>query len=262
MKKALSIVKLIGLAVLLTPFAAVADSHEDDERAKLTDVWIMVPKQGMEAQFDAAAKAHMAYRAEQEDSRDWQAFRAVIGDKVNVVQWRYCCFDWADQDAYIVEDDEKGLGAHWNENVHQYVDHYHHYFDTMDWENSHWPEGEDTGPYYGVTSWVWKENAGPGPSEARKKFSQIALKEGWAESGKKWLWHERIGGKGKLMIAIPFSDFADMAPPEQSFFEFMMEQMDSEEEVMELFNTFGSGFSSSDYTVWVHDQNLSAPDDD
>lgn len=258
MKKLMSI---IAIAAMLLPFGTLAEHHED-ERGPLTDVWVMVPKQGMEAQFEEAAAAHMAYRTEQGDSRDWQAYRVVVGSKLNVYQWRYCCFDWGDHDGYIVEDQEKGLGANWNENVHQYVDHYHHYMDEMDWENSHWPQGEERGPYYGVTSWAWKMGAGPGPSEARKKLSQIAKKEGWGEAGNRWLWHERVGGKPTLMIAASFKDFADMAPPEQSFFEFLSEHMDSPEEVSALFTEFGSGFSSSDYTVWMHDEKLSAPNDD
>lgn len=64
------------------------------------------------------------------------------------------------------------------------------------------------------------------------------------------------------MIVSPYANFAAMEPPEQSFFEFVSEKMDSEEEVAALFNQFGSGFSSSDYTVWMYDENLSAPSED
>ena len=246
-------------AALVLPLGAVADHHEEPEQpGPLTDVWLMVPKQGMQAEFTAAAKKHIAFRAKAGESRTWMAFRPVIGDNMNIVQYRACCFDYADQDAYITEDEQLGLSDDWNKNVDQYVDHYHHYLEKNDWENSHWPEGSD-GPYYGATTWTWKQGAGPGPSEVRKKFSQMAKKDGWADAGHNWLWLERMGGEPIIAIVSSFESFADMAPDEQSFFEFIAEKTGSIEDAREMFKTFSSGFESSDYTVWVYDADLSTP---
>lgn len=246
-------------AAMVFPLGALADHHEEQEQpAPLTDVWLMVPKQGMQAEFTEAAKKHMAFRAEAGDSRTWMAFRPAIGHNMNVVHYRACCFDYADQDAYIAEEEKLGLDAHWNENVDQYVDHYHHYLESNDWQNSHWPEGSK-GPYFGATSWTWKQGAGPGPNEMRKKISQMAKNEGWAEAGHNWLWLERIGGEPKIAIVTSFESFADMAPDEQSIFEFIAEKTGSVEEASKMFKKFGSGFESSDYTVWVYDADLSTP---
>jgi hypothetical protein len=248
-------------AALVLPLGALADSHEaPEEPAPLSDVWIIAIKGGMDAKFTEAAKKHMAFRAKAGESRTWMGYRQVIGDKLNVVQYRACCFDYADQDAYMVEDEKLGLADDWNKNVDQYVDHYHHYLEKTDWENSHWPEGSD-GPYYGVTSWTWKEGAGPGPGEARKEFSQTAKKEGWGEAGNghNWLWMHRIGGKDVLSLVISFASFADMAPDEPSFFDFLAEKMGSAEAASEMFTKFGAGFESSDYSVWVYDAEISTP---
>lgn len=249
------------LAALVLPLGALAEQHEAPEQpGPLTDVWWIAVKGGMDAKFTEAAKKHLAFRAKAGETRTWMAFRQVIGDKLNVVQYRACCFDYADQDAYIVEDEKLGLGDDWNKNVDPYVDHYHHYLEKNDWENSHWPEGSD-GPYYGATSWTWKEGAGPGPDEVRKEFSQIAKTEGWGEAGDghNWLWLERIGGKPTLAIVSSFESFADMAPDEPNFFEFLTEKMGSAEKASEMFTKFGAGFESSDYTVWVYDEELSTP---
>lgn len=252
---------ILSLAMLVVPLGVSADSHEEEAPAPLTDVWIMVPKQGMEVQFNEAAAAHMAYRTENEDSRDWQAYRSVIGKHTNVIQYRACCFNWADQDAYVAESNEKGFGDHWNENVHPYVDHYHHYIEETDWENSHWPESETDYKYYGVTSWQLKQGVGPGPSEARKKISQLAKEHGWGDVSNGWLWLSRNGGSPTLMIVSRFENYADMEPPETSFFEMMSEQV-GEETMNELFTTFGSGSASSDYTVWAPVAEISAPSED
>ena len=252
---------LAGVAALLLPLGLPAASHEE-QRAPLTEAWIVVPKPGMEGQFEEAVAAHMAFRDDAGDSRSWQTFTPVIGHNLNVYQFRACCFNWADQDAYVVEDREKSLGENWNANVHQYVDHYHHYLERNDWENSRWPEDGADGPYYGVTTWTWKQGAGAGPGDAREKLSQMAIDGGWGEADNSWLWLQRIGGKPVLAIVSPFASYADMQPPEQSLFEFIAEQMDSEEEAGALFDQFGAGFADSDYTVWVHRPDLSAKSDD
>ncbi len=246
-------------AALILPSAVLADQHEGpQESGPLTDVWMMVPKPGMQAKFTEAAMKHMAFRAKAGESRQWLAFRPVIGDKLNVVQFRACCFDYADQDAYSLEDDKLGLSANWNANVDPYVDHYHHYLDVNDWENSYWPEGSD-GPYYGATSWTWKEGAGPEVDEIRKRFSQMAKTEGWGEAGHNWLWLDRIGGEPVIAVVTSFESYADMAPDKPNFFEFIAEKMGSVEEAGAMFAEFGSGFASSDYTVWMHDEDLSTP---
>ncbi|NNL04079.1 MAG: hypothetical protein HKO85_02235, partial [Xanthomonadales bacterium] len=96
-------------------------------------------------------------------------------------------------------------------------------------------------------------------SEARKKFSKIAKEEGWAGDEHQWLWSSRIGGKSKLLLVVPHSDFADMTPPETTFYEFMTTKM-SADEADAMFDNFGSGFSGSEFTVWMHREDLSIND--
>ena len=253
---------IVSVSVLLLPIGALADAHEDEAQPPLSDVWMVVPKPGMAAEFAEAAAAHMAFRAEAGESREWSAFRVVVGHNMAPIQFRSCCFNWADIDAHVAEEEEKGLGENWNENVDPYVDHYHHYIESTDWENSHWPDEGTDGPYYGVTSWTWKQGAGPGPGEARKKLSQMAINDGWADAGNEWLWITREAGEPKLAIVSSYANFAEMEPPEQNFFEFIAEQMDSEEEAGKAFQSFGAGFKDSDYTVWQYDESLSTTSDD
>lgn len=248
------------LAALLLPVGVVA--QESEAPPPLTDVWMMVAKAGMEPQFEDAIAAHMAFRAEKNDSRKWQTFTPVIGDKLNLYQFRACCFDWADEDAYGAEAEDKGFGKNWNENVHQYVDHYHHYLNRTDWENSYWPDEGTDGPYFGVTTWVLKEDAPSAAGKARKQMSQLAKDGGWGEKGSPWLWLHQIGGKDKLSLVSSKSSFADMAPPEQSFYEFASQQLGSEKKADAMFEQFSSGLASSDYTIWKRRKDLSSPSSD
>jgi hypothetical protein len=260
MKKSSLRMSLLGIAALMLPLALFAQDEAEEAPGPLSDVWMIVVKPGMDAEFNAAMGAHMQFRADAGEANGWDAFRVAVGHDIRPIQMRSCCYEWADLDAQEAEDTELGLSAHFNENVGQFVDHYHHYLERADYENSHWPDGSD-GPYYGVTTWIEKQGAGPASGKAMEKMSQLALNDGWATEDNSWLWLSRIGGKDALLIASSFKDYADMAPPEQTFFEYAAEHM-GEDEAGEMFKDFSKGFSDSDYTIWRHDESLSTPGDD
>ena len=257
MKRTSIFVGMICTAALIVPLS-VTSQEEDAPPGALFDVWMVVPKADMQAEFTAAAAAHAKFRAEAGESRLWQAFRVVLGDSLNVVQYRTCCHEWADFDSFDAEDVEKGLGENWSENVGQYVDHYHHYIESADWENSYWPDEGVDGPYYGVTTWTIKQGSGPASGQARVKLSELAKEHGWARDGIEWLWLSREAGKPVTMLVSSYANFSEMAPQEQSFFELLSEKMGAEE-AGAVFAEFGAGFSDSDYTVWELDEDLSTP---
>jgi hypothetical protein len=250
----LSIASIIGMALLTLPLGLWA---QEDERAPLSDVWLIMPKQGMGTQFEDAVRTHMAFRTDAGETRNWETYGTALGRNPMLYQFRASSINWADQDAYVAEDEEKGLGSNWFANVDQYVDHYHHFIESADYENSNWPTDLGQQTYYGVTSWTWKQGAGPGPNEARKQLSKIAMDEGWDYN---WLWLSRIGGEPTLMIVSPYENFAAMAPPEQEFFDFVAEKLGSEEEAGKIFAQFSAGFAGSSYTIWEHRPDLSSPE--
>ncbi len=255
-------VSLTAIIAFVLPFSVSADNHEEEERKPLTDVWFMVPKQGKEAEFEEALQAHLAYRAETGEARSWMGYRVALGHNIAPIMLRHCCFDWSERDQWVDAEGSEERGAHFAENVHPLVDHYHHYMERTDYENSHWPnDGSASGPYFGVTTWKLKMNAGPGPNEARNKISQAALEAGWGDQGNYWLWISRIGGEPTMMIVNSFENYADMAPPETTFYDFMSDTM-GKEELDELFREFGSAFASADYTIWMYDEDLSTPGED
>jgi len=64
-----------------------------------------------------------------------------------------------------------------------------------------------------------------------------------------------------VQIVTSKENYADMESPEPSFFEFLTEKLGAEEAGM-VFANFGSGFTSSDYTIWRRDDSLSTPSQD
>ena len=98
------------IAALVLPLGAVADHHEAaEQQPPLTDVWLMVPKRGMEADFSQAVAKHMAFRVKAGESRSWMAFRPVLGKNLSVVQYRSCCSDYAGLDKNMAEGAKLGL---------------------------------------------------------------------------------------------------------------------------------------------------------
>jgi hypothetical protein len=260
MKKSSMWASLAGIVVLALPFSIFAQDVEDAP-PPLSDVWVMVVKPGMQAEFNEAAIKHLNFRKDAGEARSWQAFRVVVGEDMTPIEFRSCCFDWADLDAFAATDQEKGLTADFNANVAPYLDHLHHYFEASDWENSHWPETGTGGPFYGVRTWTNKQGAGGAPNAAMVELSQLAKTKGWATDEKNWLWLSRLGGEEKISLVSSFESYADMAPTEQSFFEYAAEKL-GEEAAGKMFNAFGSGFEDSEYTIWKLDESLSTPADD
>ena len=249
---------------MLACATSFADNHEgEDEKAPaLADVWIFVPKADMNDEFEAAMKDYFVWRAEMDDSRDWEAYVPVISHSMNRYMYRNCCFDWADQDTYGAEAQEKGYGDKFNEMVGPYVDHTHRYLEEFDYDNSYWDQDGDQGPYYGVTTWSTAGGPAPEAYAARIKLSQMAIENGWASEDNQWLWHYRIGGSPQMMIVSPFSNWADMAPPEENFRDMLVEAMGDEAEVDALFADFAKGKKEIDYTVWYHAKDLGSISED
>jgi hypothetical protein len=261
MKRTSILVSLAGIAALMLPLSLIAQDEEAEAPAPLSDVWVVVVKPGMETQFNEAMATHIQFRKDAGESRSWQAFRVAVGHNITPIQFRSCCFNWADLDDYEAADTEMGLSENFQATVGQYVEHYHHYLEQSDWENSHWPETGTSGPYYGVTSWTNKQGRGPASGEAKEKLSQLGVTSGWANDDNNWLWLSRIGGDSMTAVVSSYANYAEMEDSDPTFFEAIVEEV-GEEEAGALFGAFGNGFDDSDYTIWVLDESISTPADE
>ncbi len=261
MKKTAILASIAGLAMTVLPFGALAQDDDADAVPPLSDVWVMVVKPGMDDEFNAAVATHLKFRKDAGESRAWNAYRVAAGHNMKPVAFRSCCFNWADLDTHAAETEELGLREHFAANVAQYVDHLHHYLERADIENSHWPDEGTNGPYYSVTTWKVKEGAGPEVREARARISQLALDGDWADGEINWLWFSREIGDAEISLVSSYENYAAMEPPEPSFYEFIVEEI-GQEEADAVFADFSSGFADSDHTIWVHDPDISTPQDD
>ncbi len=249
---------IVAIATALcVPFfmsGAAADSHE--EPGALASVWIVVAKDGHAEQFEAAFKEHIKYRKKKKDPRNWDTYQPAVGKHLDYYHIRYCCFDWADEDAYGAWNETAKTGDHWNENVDPHVASYQHYLEEIDHENNNWPEGTDS-TLVGVTRWVPKAGHGAAISKSRSELSSMAKEHGWP---RKWAWGERIGGGSQVFLASPQPNYAGFAPPEQNFMEFLAEHTGSEETAAEMLKNFSQNFEKSYYTIYRHNKEMSMTD--
>ena len=244
---------LVGIFCLL-PLAATAQ----EAQPPLAEIWMVTPKAGHLSDFQAALKEHTDVRLEHGDPWAWQIYTSIVGDNLNQYAIRYCCATWADLDSYAKWDEANPeVLGHWVETVAPHIEKIQHYFDQIDWSNSHWTA--DAGPfrYFAVTEWGIKGGHEADFTSARKVMSQVAINQGWAADGRNWIWSTTIGGKSRNAIVIPHKNFADMAPGEDTFFEFLSKHMGSEEAAGDLLKKFSSATWGSELTVWEHMPGLS-----
>jgi hypothetical protein len=225
-------------------------------------MWVLTPKADHSDELRDGIKKHMAFRQENGDPRSWQAYTPQLGEELSRVAIRYCCINWADVDSYR----EWSMGAeevadHFDEHVAPHVGHAAHYFESIDWANSHW--NQDGGPYrlYAVTEFHVKPGHNAEFNAALDKMSQIAIEQGWASDRRSWLWMTRIGGSGQTAVVVPHRDYASFDQEEDTFFRFLSEHLGSEDKAAELLRRFGAATSGSDFQIWVHRTDLSMPEE-
>jgi len=253
---------LLGLLAAVF-FLPAASTLAQDPPPPVSEIWVMVPKAGHEQEMSAAIAKHSQHRSEQGDPRQWVAYTPLLGDELNHVAVRSCCHNWADVDGYREWlEAHPAVNAHFGEHVAPHVERYAHYFEEIDWANSHW--NSDGGPYtlFAVTQFALKSGHEADFHAAREKMSQIAINQGWANDERSWLWTTTIGGKSTVSVVVPYKNFAGMGSSGEGFVDFLAQQLGSMEAASELMKQFAGASWGSDYQVWVYEPKLSMKNED
>lgn len=248
----------LALALLATLALYLPPALAQDAPPGLAEVWLITPKPGHGKEFFGAMQKHMAFRKEHGDPWAWQVYTPVLGDELSQVAIRYCCVNWADVDAYgdWSRRSEK-VSAHFDEHVGPHVEKAEHYFESIDWENSHWPAGNREFRYYAVTDFALEAGETAGFHAAREKMSQIAIEHGWATDQRNWLWMSRVGGAPTVSVVIPHPNFASFESNRESFFAFLAEKLGSTEAAAELYQQFDGATLGSEFQIWERNDALS-----
>lgn len=245
--------------ILASLFALLAiPALAQSKPAPIAEYWVFTPNSGESADFWKAFKEHTKVRKEAGDPWAWGVYTPLLGDQMGRVSVRYCCFEWADVDAYRAWNEEHpNVGQHWSAKVAPHVAKVEHYFTELSWNNSNWEEGEYK--YFGVTGFKIKPAGMAEFDTARDKMSQIALDNGWDGS---WMWSTRVGGSPMESIVVPYRSFAEMQRDGESFFGFLARVLKSEDAAAEILADFTDPVWGQDYQVWEYHPEYSMSDKD
>lgn len=249
--------RIVAAAFLALGGTALA---QEGPAGSMAEFWTVHVSGDSTAAFEQAIQAHMQLRKDHEDPFHWETFTPITGDDMFVYSFRSCCHAWAEFDAYEAWAGEHAeVEANWNETVHPHVSSYEHGFSEIDMAHSNWPSDEE-GPikFVGVTSFKLKPGGRQQFQATLAELSQIALNNGWADEHN-WAWAMIVNGKPTVNLVFPFKDYADMAPPEQSFFEFLSERLGSDEAAAAKLAGFSESTYGSTYQIYRHRPELSTP---
>lgn len=238
---------------LLLPLLLITTKLQAQEKEMLAEMWLMEPKAGMSQAFEKGLKEHIEHRQKLGDPRSWQVYTPVLGDKLNQYLVRSCCFEWKDMDSYQQWTQDKKPLQHWNKHVDDKVAHYGHYLSTIDMANSHWP-AEAKANFVGVTYFKIKPGHWREVKEAVKVISDVAKTHKWPYH---WSWSTSVGGEPAMHLAIPYENYAMMAPPEQKFNELMVKHLGSEDKAKAFWQAWSAHFDMTEYNIYRHNTSLS-----
>lgn len=247
---------LYAVAALIVSLSTMVQAAEAPPN--MAEMWTMKPKADQRAQFFEALKNHMAFRTEAGDPRVWSTYTPMLGEDIETVAVRSCCIKWADVDAYKKWNEENPeVSKNFYETVGQHVESYGHYYDRISWANSNIKS--EWGPFtvFGATKFTLKPGMGGQFDEARDKISQIALNHGWATPDHPWIWSTAVGGVPTESIVVPYSNYADMARDEQTFFDFLAGVMGTDEAAEALFKQMADSVASQEFQIWEYQEDMS-----
>lgn len=213
---------LLALAVpILLVLATVSPSQAQDTFARH---YVVTPRDGMVAQFEAALKSHVQWRIANNDPWTWGVSTVEVGD--NLGDYWISSFNhaWADFDAYDSGFGPQGL-VHWNATVAPLVESASSSISTTNQTLSNMaPEGT---PLAFVTISVFHIRPG-----REAQFNQAVATANEVlrqhEYGAHYVWSTPVigGGPGPRMSLVALhQNWADMAEPDPSFEDIMMQAM-------------------------------------
>lgn len=224
------------------------------QNGTLSRTWVVMPKRGMEAQFESALKAHAAFRMANKDPWDWSVFVYETGPKTGGYNIRSGGHSWADFDAYDAASSfQQAAMTHWNSTVAPLIGSIESMITQVDTTISRWPADWDAINF--VTSTTYRVR----PATREQFFADVRTAHatltaaGWTNN---YAWAMPVSGgtPGEVWIAGFHTNWADMAEPDPNFFQVMTKQL-GEKKMKEWMDHFLGTFinASSETLRWRKD---------
>ncbi len=222
--------------------------------ANIASIWMIWVKDGQAQPFEAALKAHAAWRKNAGERFQWSIYQPVVGSDLGYYLIRSGEHTWRDIDANESWEQQQGA-REFNNKAGQYVKRAEHYFAQTDTAHSHWIDKQDY-RYFGVSSYRFK----PGTRDA---VDDVMDKVQKAVTAAKWPYSYEIatviGGKGGLTVVDPMRSYAEMADPDPSLMSILTRSLGSKQRATQAMHRFGDSVESVKYTIYAYRPDLSTP---
>ena len=245
------LVAALALSVLPAPSASAAD----ETPGRLFSTWVFWVKQGHEAAFETAVKAHVAWRKSAGEAFQWNAYQPVVGDDLTHYVFRSGPHHWQDLDENAAWEMKTGAQQKFREQVAPHVERFEHIIDQLEPNHSSWTDSPDY-KYFGVSTFHFKGGTRSQQDAALTTILAAVQAQKWSRS---YAVFRVIGGQGGMNIAAPYKSYADMAQPDPSFFQTVAKTLGSEGAAGAAFDTFGRTMKSASYTIYMARPDLSTP---
>ncbi|MEX0322873.1 MAG: hypothetical protein AB3N63_11990 [Puniceicoccaceae bacterium] len=237
MKIIIGLLTLIG--VVLTPVSLI--SGEDE--MKIGRLYKIKAHPGKSAEFGEALLKHIEWRREANDPWSWWAWQVVNGDELGTMYFYSGEHAWSDLDAY---EDFEG-GDHFNATVGPLVAEASSMIDTVDEDISHWHPEPEKVQYISVIQWQLKPGAYWDFKEIVGKYHKL-LRDNDHPGYYGFNWTVNGGAGDMVTLLIPYEDWADMAPPEETM-QAMLFRVLGKEEAMKLDKAFSKTIASTNSMI-------------
>lgn len=78
-------------------------------------------------------------------------------------------------------------------------------------------------------------------------MSSAAKEQNWPYN---WAWGSSVTDSGTVYLAVPYENYASMAPPERSFMDVLAKHFKSEKEAKKIMEEWTSHLESTSYNVY------------
>ena len=198
----------VAVALVLAGTATHALAQQTVARS-----YSFVPKDGMSAQFEAAMKAHLQWRADNGDPWTWGVSTIEVGDGMGEYSLRSGGHTYADLDTYDAQFGRDAL-THYRATVAPLVESVSSSISTVDESLSHRPPEGRPLQFVQITTFHIRPDRQAQFGEAVAKVTQVLKDGGW---GGYWVWVNPLagGGMGPSAQVVGLHDsWADMQEPD------------------------------------------------
>ena len=244
------------LGLILAVCVGFAGPSLNAEEQNLAQVYFITAKKGHEAELYGKIKEHAEWRKEAGDPWAWSVYQTVTGSELGKYIIRSGNHGWSCWDAYEAFN-AKG-SAEWNEHVAPHVES----TTALIMEDAgidDWPTEPDSANLIDVYWYDLKPGKMGEFFEAAEMYHQ-AIQENDYDTHYTFAKTVSGGPSSRVVLALPFANYAAMEGPEEDLGEFFSRVMDEEDLVTANEKWIGSIDYTEGYIIRFHPELSVLPD--